>query len=542
MAESPAGKSGRDGNCNRVGKMHQVLKGLIFFFMLLIPAEGLAQVFDSLEAGKSVVKIVVYRGNNVWREGSGFVVGADGAIVTNLHLLDRGNRTVVVSLESGEEYEAEVVGSERDRDIVVLKAEGFGAPPLTFSIRPLEEGDSLISLGLFDESGISMGALTLDLSPGSVGSLEGIDIGDVEGLAFLIHNGLITRGGYGGPLVNRCGQVVGMNRPDPGLSRSRVRRGVDPDQAVYALLGSVVADYLEELEIEIALAPVICLTEVEKAEEEKIKAEEDKRRAEEGAALAREKAAEAAKEAAEAAKRADELEKKAQEAQKAAEISEEDKLKALAAARRARAEAEQKAREASALEIRARELEEKRIEAEELAKQARQAEARSRQRLFIGLAIAAAAILILLLVSSVMIRRRSQAVDEVQGEIEAVRVEAAMAKAEAAASVRSEWNDCLLEGATTSLKLPGTTLPADVGGVVVGRHPTMSTVVFDHAEISRSHARFYVSGGVVYVEDLDSKNRTLINGRELAPHSPEVIKDGDEVAFGRHTFIFRILR
>ncbi len=515
---------------------------MIFFLLLAIPTQGLAQTFDPLVAGKSVVKVVVYRGNNVLREGSGFVVGADGAIVTNLHLLDRGNRTVVVSLETGQEFEAEAVASLRDMDIVVLKAEGFNGPPMTFSNRPLEEGDSLISLGSFDESGVNIGTLLLDLSPGSVGSLERIDIGDTDEIPFLIHNGLIKRGGYGGPLVNRCGQVVGMNRPDPGLSRSRVRRGVDPDQAVYAIDSTAIAEFLEGHEIALRLELEVCLTEIEKAEEEKIKAEEDKRKAEEGAALAREKAAEAAKLAAEAAKRADELEKKAQEAQKAAEISEEDKRKALAAARRARADADQKAREASELETQARELEEKRIEAEELAKQARQAEARSRQRLFIGLAIAAAAILILLLVSSVMIRRRSQAVDEVQGEIEAVRVEAAMAKAEAAASVRSEWNDCLLEGATTSLKLPGTALPAEVGGVVVGRHPTMSTVVFDHAEMSRSHARFYVSGGIVYVEDMDSENGTLINGRALAPNSPEVIKDGDEVAFGRHSFIFRILR
>ena len=84
-------------------------------------------------------------------------------------------------------------------------------------------------------------------------------------------------------------------------------------------------------------------------------------------------------------------------------------------------------------------------------------------------------------------------------------------------------------------------MPADVGGVVVGRHPTSATVVFDEASISRSHARFYASDDEVFVEDLDSTNGTSVGGEKLEPNSPRQLSDGDMISLGKHDFIFRIL-
>lgn len=514
--------------------MIQNLFRAILVAVLFASTGVVARTFDPVKAAQSIVKVVTYRGNNVLREGTGVVVDVGGVVLTNWHLTDRGDRITVISLVTGAELAAEITVQDEDLDIAILKVAGFGAPPLFFSARPAAEANMVWSLGSWEGQGPSVGALPIDTATGAVGSLAELEIERDRTTNFLVHNALILRQGYGGPVVNACSEVVGLNRPDPALSHRRVRQGVDPNQAVHALTAASVREFLLANEVQPSLATNNCLTENERATLSKEQAEAEREEAETAAATAR-----AAAEAAE--RRAQELERKALEAQQQAETSAEDKRRAQEAARRARAEAQRKAIEAKELQARAEQLERRIEEAEQAAKVARGAEAKSRRRLYVGLGVAAAVILLLVLISTIMIRRRSRAISEVESEVEVVRVEAAMARAEAAASVPSVWNDCLLEGAPVSLKLPGTAMPADVGGVVVGRHPSSSTVVFDEASISRSHARFYASDDEVFVEDLDSTNGTMVEGDKLEPNTPHKIVDGQKVTLGRHEFIFRVL-
>lgn len=514
--------------------MMQTLFRAILVAVLFASTGVAAQTFDPLKAGQSIVKVVSYRGDNVLREGTGVVVDVGGVVLTNWHLGDRGDRITVISLVSGAELTAQITAEDEDLDIAILKVAGFEAPPLFFSARPAAEADRVRSLGSWEGQGPSVGALPIDTATGAVGSLAELQIDRERTANFLIHNALILRQGYGGPVVNACSEIVGLNRPDPGLSNRRVRQGVDPDQAVHALSAASLREFLLANEVQPGLAANNCLTEIERAALSKEQADAEK--------AAAERAAAAAKAAAEAAElRAQELERKALEAQQQAETSAEDKRRAQEAARRARAEAQRKAIEANQLQARAEQLERRIAEAEQVAEAARKAEAKSSRRLYLGLGAAAAVILLLGLISLIMIRRRSRAISEVESEVEAVKVEAAMARAEAAAAVPSVWNNCLLEGAPVSLKLPGTAMPAEVGGVVVGRHPSSSTVVFDEASISRSHARFYASDDEVFVEDLDSTNGTMVEGEKLEPNKPHKIEDGQTVTLGRHEFIFRVL-
>ncbi len=513
--------------------MHNLFRAILVA-LLFASTGAVAHTFDPVKAAQSIVKVVTYRGENVLREGTGVVVDVGGVVLTNWHLTDRGDRVSVISLVTGAELAAEITVEDEDLDIAILKVAGFGAPPLFFSARPAAEADIVWSFGSWEGQGPSAGALPIDTATGAVGTLTELEIDRDRTTNFLIHNALILRQGYGGPLVNACGEIVGLNRPDPALSNRRVRQGVDPDQAVYALTAATLREFLLAHDVQPSLATNNCLTENERATLSKEQAEAEKAEAERSAATAQ-VAAEAAE------KRAQQLERKALEAQLQAETSAEDKRRAQEAARRARAEAQRKAIEANQLQSRAEQLERRIGEAEQAAKVALDAEAKSRRRLYIGLGVAAAVILLLGLISMIVIRRRSRAISEVESEVEAVKVEAAMARAEAAAAVPSVWNDCLLEGAPVSLKLPGTAMPAEVGGVVVGRHPSSSTVVFDEASISRSHVRFYASGDEVFVEDLDSTNGTMVEGEKLEPNTPRKIADGQTVTLGRHEFIFRIL-
>jgi hypothetical protein len=51
--------------------------------------------------------------------------------------------------------------------------------------------------------------------------------------------------------------------------------------------------------------------------------------------------------------------------------------------------------------------------------------------------------------------------------------------------------------------------------------------------VGRKHARLFISGGQVMVEDLDSTNGTLLNGRRLAVRQPQPLRDGDQITVGK---------
>ncbi|MCI0710387.1 MAG: FHA domain-containing protein [Chloroflexi bacterium] len=51
--------------------------------------------------------------------------------------------------------------------------------------------------------------------------------------------------------------------------------------------------------------------------------------------------------------------------------------------------------------------------------------------------------------------------------------------------------------------------------------------------VSRTHARLRRDGDTVTVSDMDSVNGTYLNGQKLRPHMPRIVRDGDEIRFGR---------
>lgn len=69
----------------------------------------------------------------------------------------------------------------------------------------------------------------------------------------------------------------------------------------------------------------------------------------------------------------------------------------------------------------------------------------------------------------------------------------------------------------------------------IGREPEFSSIAkelepFDG--VSRRHTKFLVSGSVITITDRGSTNGIFVNGTKIIPHKPEVIKAGDEIAFG----------
>ena len=136
--------------------------------------------------------------------GSGFVIAADGHILTNLHVVkDAGE--IRVSFADGEEYEAVVVGSDPRTDLAVLKIEATDLPVVTFgNSDSLEVGESVIAVG-------SPFGLTHSVTSGIVSAVGRTDL-DITDLDNLIQtDASVNPGNSGGPLVNYLGEVVGVN-------------------------------------------------------------------------------------------------------------------------------------------------------------------------------------------------------------------------------------------------------------------------------------------------------------------------------------------
>ena len=136
--------------------------------------------------------------------GSGFVLTADGYIVTNYHVVEDAD-TVKVTMYNGDEYDAKYVGGDEDYDIAVIKVEAENLQPVTVGDSDtLNVGDHVLAVGN------PLGELTFSMSGGMVSSVNRAI--NVSGTPFnmIQTDASINPGNSGGPLFNSYGEVVGI--------------------------------------------------------------------------------------------------------------------------------------------------------------------------------------------------------------------------------------------------------------------------------------------------------------------------------------------
>ena len=134
--------------------------------------------------------------------GSGFLLSADGYLLTNAHVVDGADEVFVV-LTDKREFKAKVVGSDRRSDVALLKIEATGLPTVKIGdVSKLKVGEWVIAIG-------SPFGLENTVTAGIV-SAKARDTGDT--LVPLIQTDVaINPGNSGGPLINMRGEVVGIN-------------------------------------------------------------------------------------------------------------------------------------------------------------------------------------------------------------------------------------------------------------------------------------------------------------------------------------------
>lgn len=144
--------------------------------------------------------------------GSGFIIGADGLIVTNKHVVSDDAATYKVKLSSGKEYDAKVIAKDPLMDVALIKIEATGLPTLALGdSEKLRLGQSVIAIGN------ALAEFGNTVTRGVVSGVgRRVEAGDGMGMTEVIEEAIqtdaaINRGNSGGPLLNLAGEVIGIN-------------------------------------------------------------------------------------------------------------------------------------------------------------------------------------------------------------------------------------------------------------------------------------------------------------------------------------------
>jgi serine protease Do len=162
------------------------------------PDDPLYEFFERFGFGVPRAQLPPARG-----EGSGFLISADGYVLTNAHVVERA-REVTVRTTDRREYRAKVIGTDKSTDVAVLKIEGTNLPYVRLgSPAGLKAGEWVIAIGSpfgFDNS------VTAGIVSATARSLPG----DAY-TPFIQTDVAVNPGNSGGPLFNLRGEVIGIN-------------------------------------------------------------------------------------------------------------------------------------------------------------------------------------------------------------------------------------------------------------------------------------------------------------------------------------------
>lgn len=136
-------------------------------------------------------------------QGSGFIVSADGVVLTNAHVV-RGAKEVVVKLTDRREFTAKVLGTDPKTDLAVLKIEAKDLPTVILGkTSDLRVGEWVLAIG--SPFGFE------NTATAGIVSAKGRSLPDDNAVPFIQTDVPVNPGNSGGPLFNTRGEVIGIN-------------------------------------------------------------------------------------------------------------------------------------------------------------------------------------------------------------------------------------------------------------------------------------------------------------------------------------------
>jgi len=195
---------------------------LLLCALTLLALAGPARADDISVAGRSVVRVVVVAFNEDgevagFGHGSGFAVGPN-RIVTNAHVVAQareGNAAIgVVPAEGAKATRARIVAMDPARDLALLEIEEGSLTPIPLYVGPLDDGTQIAALGYPGNVDLATARSADDyITPLPATRSVGIfsNVRPINGITTLLHTANIARGHSGGPLLDQCGRVLGVN-------------------------------------------------------------------------------------------------------------------------------------------------------------------------------------------------------------------------------------------------------------------------------------------------------------------------------------------
>jgi serine protease Do len=139
--------------------------------------------------------------------GSGFIVSADGYIVTNAHVVENSDE-INVRLNDKREYKAKVVGADTRSDVAVIKIEATGLPTVKIGdMSKVRVGEWVVAIG--SPFGFANTVTAGIVSAKSRENLSGDP--NLDAVPFIQTDVAVNPGNSGGPLLNMRGEVIGIN-------------------------------------------------------------------------------------------------------------------------------------------------------------------------------------------------------------------------------------------------------------------------------------------------------------------------------------------
>ena len=217
--------------------------------VVLFVCAGPVRADDISATGRAVVRVVTIAvvDDEVvgFGHGSGFAV-APNRIVTNAHVVALAARypgNVVIGIvpsEGTRSYQGKVVAIDTARDLALIEFTGTRLPTVALFNGPVDEGGGVTALGYPGNVDLATARSSADyIHPLSPVRSQGVFSGrrQMQGVDVLLHTASIARGNSGGPLLDACGRVLGVN--------SAITRGEEGDASFgFAIADSEVAAFL----------------------------------------------------------------------------------------------------------------------------------------------------------------------------------------------------------------------------------------------------------------------------------------------------------
>ena len=203
--------------------MRQLLNWFLVAAMAALAVSAVrADPSDIAAASRSVVRVVVFPasgGDTPIGHGSGIVVAPD-KILTNAHVVseeeyDGAIRVVIVPSDGGEAITAEIIDRSPRNDLALIALnDGKRLTPATFYSGPVGDGSDVFAIGYPGGVDIAQGLNMSDvLRPQAPVKTRGnVSAGrSAKEFETILHTAAIGGGNSGGPLVDACGRVLGVN-------------------------------------------------------------------------------------------------------------------------------------------------------------------------------------------------------------------------------------------------------------------------------------------------------------------------------------------